>query len=78
MSEAGRDDEGGIDIEAWISRVVGGMKQMERREWAVPNRGRDYCVASFVVRCLANPGCQGSDEILASILARREEVGGDG
>lgn len=57
-----------------IIQGVGGLHDYERYELAVPNFDRDICVAIFVIKCLANPKCDGSQEILNLILERRKEL----
>jgi hypothetical protein len=32
-------------------------------------------ITELLVQCLADPGCQGSDQVLAEILSRRQEAG---
>lgn len=65
-----------MDIPSFITRIVngpGGFKVQEDREFIVyPDR--EVGLAGFVVRCLANPQCEGSQEVLDAILARRAKV----
>jgi hypothetical protein len=67
-----------FNIAAWIMDIIegsGGMNQFEEREmviWHVPER---IAAANWAVRCLANPRCKGSAEVLAAILERRRKLG---
>lgn len=67
-------DEGVIG--KWCRRIiegVGGMNDYEKYEtviWHVPDR---VAVADWTIRCLANPKCEGSQEILEAIIERRKE-----
>ncbi len=68
---------GEISIAAWVHEVIegpGGMNEFERHElvsWFDEDR---VAGAKWVLRCLANPGCEGSQEVLDAILLRRAEV----
>lgn len=64
-----------FDIKAWVRGVIegrGGMNDYEEREWVVWHVPDRVAAADWVVRCLANPDCEGSAEMLAAIHARRE------
>jgi hypothetical protein len=62
-------------VKAWALRIiegVGGMNDYDRYEvvvWNVPER---IAAAEWVIRCLANPQCEGSEEVLQAIMAQRE------
>lgn len=63
------------DIDRWIARRIdgdGGYKSMVEHEWGIETL---HGAAAFVLRCLANPDCEGADEVLASILKQRLRVG---
>jgi hypothetical protein len=66
-----------MSVEDWIKQVLfgpGGMQAYEEHEivvWNVPDR---EATAAWIIRCLANPRCEGSAEVLKAIAARREEV----
>ncbi len=52
----------------------GGMNDYEYYEfvvWDVPDR---VAAAHWILKCLANPACEGSEEALAAIMAHRETV----
>jgi hypothetical protein len=70
-----------FDIAAWIRDIIegsGGMDQFEEREMVIWHVSERIAAASWAVRCLANPRCKGSAEVLAAIIARREKVAGGG
>lgn len=52
----------------------GGLLDYEQHEVAVPTVPRDVAVAAWTIRCLANPGCEGSEHLVEMILAKRELV----
>ena len=54
---------------------TGGLHSYERHEVAfIPDDRRDMAVANWVIRCLANPGCEGSEFVLERIIAKRESL----
>jgi len=58
----------------WIHDIVtgvGGFFDYEKYEWPIYNCTREEFIAAFVIRCLANPNCEGSNEILQEIVERR-------
>lgn len=61
-------------IEEFADRIVnggGGFKCMEDREFCIfPDR--EVAVAEFVIRCLANPECEGSEDVLNAIINWRQ------
>ena len=63
-------------VEQWINRVVAGaagFRAYEDCEYATfPDR--DIGLASFVIRALANPRCEGSDLVLQAIADRRKAL----
>lgn len=61
----------GVDIRAWIERILGqggGFASFVRHEGGGTGRAD---VAAWVIRCLANPDCEGSQEVLDAIVERR-------
>ena len=64
-------------LTAWIDRVingVGGFKCWEDHEYVIFHTSREEGVAAFVIRCLANPKCEGSEDVLKAIQERRETL----
>ena len=53
----------------------GGLHDFEEHEMATPIIDRDEATVIWTLRCLANPGCKGSREILDLIADRRKELG---
>lgn len=66
-----------MDVSAWIERIItgpGGMEAYEHHEvvsWNVPDR---QAAIGWALRCLANPQCEGSAQVLAAIQERRVEA----
>lgn len=68
----------GIDIYAWIHDVIdgaGGMNSFEDREMVIWNAPDREAAAAWIIRCLANPDCEGSRAVLDSIERRRMKKG---
>lgn len=68
------------DALEWTGRIVngvGGWKDFERYEMVV-SPDRDLSIAYFVVKCLANPKCEGSAWMLEQIQIRRKELSQNG
>ena len=66
-----------MDITDWIHRVIkgsGGFEAWEDREGIIFHNSREEGIAAFVVRCLANPLCDGSKEVLDAIQEQRAAV----
>lgn len=66
-----------MSIEEWLEKVVNGntgFLSFEDHEWPMFHKGRDYSLAAFVIRALANPLCNGSEEVLAAIQERRAKL----
>ena len=57
-----------------IINGVGGLRDFERYELAVPNIDRDEATVIWTLKCLANPACELSREVLDAISERRHEV----
>ncbi len=65
-----------FDIKKWVDEIVlgpAGFRSFEEHEVVVFDN-RDCGLADFVLRCLANPRCEGADKVLAEIARRREDV----
>lgn len=66
-----------MNITEWIDKIIngpGGMADFERHEWVDWLDSDRYCAVSWALRCLANPACEGSEDVLQAILDRRAEV----
>ena len=66
-----------MDIMQYCEKIItgaGGLHDMERYELATPNCNRDVAVAAWVIKCLANPKSEGSENILSAIIERRKEL----
>lgn len=64
-------------IADWIDQVINGpsgMTSFERHEMVVWHCSEREAAANWVIRCLANPECEGSADVLAAIAAQREKV----
>lgn len=68
--------ENALNISDWIHEIidgVGGLHDFEYYEMATPTIPRDEAVAAWVLRCLANVKCEGSDLVLGAIQKRRDD-----
>lgn len=66
-----------IDIAEWATRIIegtGGMNAKELYEWVIFHDSDRVAAAKWTLRCLANPECEGSAEVLQAIMERREKV----
>lgn len=66
-----------MEIENWIKEIIdgtGGFKNCEEYEVMVHHVNREVSIAGWVIRCLGNPECEGSQDVLDSIIERRKEV----
>lgn len=66
-----------IDIRTWVHEIidgVGGLHDFETYEIATPNMPRDEAVAIWVLKCLGNKECDGSQKVLNEIIKHRKEV----
>jgi len=66
-----------MKIQEWVNNIIDGttgLHAFERFEFATPTIPRDQAVAAWVIRCLANPDCEGSGDVLAAIAARRAKM----
>ena len=65
-----------IDIRNWVHKIIdgeGGLHDFEDREIATPNTPRDEVVAIWVLKCLGNMKCEGSEMVIYEILKYRKE-----
>ncbi len=61
------------DFATEIIEGVGGMNDFEKYELAAWGCSDRVAAADWTLRCLANPRCKGSQEVIEAILARRNE-----
>jgi hypothetical protein len=71
-----------IDIQFWIKDLLegpGGLRDFEDHEIVVwPEGWTDrYVAAEWIVRCLGNPRCEGSREIVLRLMARHGIAAGE-
>ena len=65
-----------IDTYSWCDKIIngaGGYKAFQKYELAVENYEHDICVSIWILRCLANPECDGSEEVIDAILKVRKK-----
>lgn len=65
-----------MEIDEWVNRIIngiGGFKSWEEHEIVIHN-SREESIAAFVIRCLANPQCKGSRDVIDAIIAQREKL----
>ena len=62
-----------VDFAESIIFGVGGLEDKYMYEGAVDNLPHDQTVVIWTLKCLANPECEGSAEILRLISERRAE-----
>ena len=63
-------------ISTWVHRVIdgpGGLRSFEDHEMAEPTVNRDEAVAAWIIRCLANAKCAGSDYVIDEIIKHRQD-----
>jgi len=66
-----------VNILEFSEKIItgcGGLHDFEYHEMAIPNYDRDVTVAIWVLKCLANPLCEGSDEAIQAIIEKRKET----
>lgn len=66
-----------MDINSWVNRVIkgiGGFESWEDHEGVIFHTSREEGIAEFVIRCLANPSCEGSDKVIEAIIEQREKL----
>ena len=64
-----------MDINEWINRAIKGptgFETLDDRECVIFHKSREEGIAEFVIRCLANPLCEGSKEVLEAIYEQRK------
>ncbi len=64
-----------MEIDNWLKDIIhgsGGFEDFENYEGLVHSVSREHSIAAFVIRCLGNPDCEGSGEVLDKIEANRE------
>lgn len=64
-------------LEEFSERIitgVGGLHDYERCEMATPKYDRDVATVIWAIKCLANPKCKGSEEVLQAIIDRRKSL----
>lgn len=62
------------DIRTWIHEIIngaGGLHDYEYYEMPVETIPHDEAVAVWVIRCLGNAKCAGSDDVLQAIIDHR-------
>lgn len=70
-----------FDIAGWCQQMIeggGGMNVYEERELATWPKGERIGAAEWIVRCLGNPRCEGSAEVLKAIIVNRQRVANKG
>ena len=61
----------------WVKDIIEGpqgMNSFQRHEMVIWNEPERIAAANWVLRCLANPRCEGSDQMLHAILERRKNA----
>ena len=64
-----------VNIDEFIEQIINGptgLAVMEDREFMVHHKPDRIVTAAFVIRCLANPLCNGSAEVLQAIMNKRK------
>lgn len=65
------------EVDEWIGNVLTGptgFEVWEDRECIYHGISREHSAVAFTLRALANPHCEGSDEILESIIEHRSKL----
>ena len=57
----------------WVRAIAENMRMKNEREVISP-ADADVDAMLFVLRCLANPRCDGSDTMLNTIIERRKQL----
>lgn len=63
----------------WARRIIegpAGLQEFERRELAETDMPPQVAAVVWALRCLGNPRCEGSEEVLEMIRRRREGAEG--
>ena len=61
----------------WVKDIIEGpqgMNSFQRNEIVIWNEPERIAAANWVLRCLANPRCDDSDQMLHAILERRKNA----
>ena len=66
------------DFAIKIIEGMGGMNDYEQYELVAWHNPERIAAAIWTLQCLANPKCEGSQEVLDAIIARRRELPRDG
>lgn len=62
------------DINNWIQKIINGSSGFhvcEEHEIMIHHISREHSIAAWVIRCLANPDCEGSEDVLKAINKQR-------
>lgn len=62
------------EVEAWVKGIVDDLRTKEERDVMVFNVERDMGVMMYLLRCLGNPDCGGSQAMVNAILERRNKL----
>lgn len=63
-------------ITSWLVDAIngaGGLRSYQDHEYPVMAHPDDVTVAIWIVRCLGNPRCEGSQEVVDAIIKSRED-----
>jgi hypothetical protein len=60
-------------ISQWVAGIVQDVASVEDHEWVINHVCPYHVAMAYVLRCLANPGCAGSGDVLEAIVAKRQE-----
>jgi len=66
-----------LNIDDFAQRIIEGptgLNAYEAHELAIWPTSDRVAAAVWTLKCLANPECPDSDEVIAAILARRQEL----
>ncbi len=66
-----------MNIRQFSEKIIngpGGLHAYEYHEMAEPVGDRDVAVAVWVIKCLSNPKCEGSEVAIQAILERRNKL----
>ena len=66
-----------MKIKEWIDRVINGpsgMNSFEQHELVVWHCGEREAAANWIIRCLANPQCEGTEDVLHAIMEQRAKA----
>ena len=77
LRDAERERERRIAGADWVKDIIEGpqgMNSFQRHEMVIWNEPERIAAANWVLRCLANPSCEGSGQMLHAILERRKNA----